>query len=126
MCLNSVQKYYDKDDEKEGYGYKVVYKYKNKFQFYIMHSPTKHSFNKWIKRGKEITLFTEINKQEYPSGFHVYTSKAAAKKAKLYTMCEVVKVLYKGRLCKGKQYIRLNDQTDCFVVKQIMVLDDEI
>jgi hypothetical protein len=127
MCLTNVEKYYDKDDNKEGYGYKIVYKYnKNKFQFYFFHRPKKCSFNKWLKRGQVTAIATENRKQEYPSGFHVYTSKAAAKKAQLYTACTLVKVLYKGRVCKGKQYVAWSNETDCFVVKQIMVLDDKI
>lgn len=124
MCLSSVQKYYDKDDDKEGYGYKVVFRYNDKFQFYYFRRPKKCSFNKWLRREKVTPIYSDDRKQ-YLSGFHVYTSKYAAKRAQLYTSGNIVKVLYKGRVCKGKQF-NFYDETNCLVVKQIMILDDII
>jgi hypothetical protein len=122
MCLSTVDKIYDKNDKTEGHGWKIVNKLDNK-RFNFLHFPQQKSqlFNKWLKRNKVRTI-TATNRTNYNSGFHIYKTRDAARSHYNGYYGKIVKVLYKGIVCSGKQTIGYENPKECLVVQQIMVI----
>ena len=102
MCLDTV----DAENRKVKYGYKVYHERDGNLYSEFQSNGTPHIIGKWITDTPYVkNLKTTFWSNGYPSGFHVFTSKKAAKDWWANESEHVIrKVLVKDIVASGTQW----------------------